>query len=353
MLAIVLMCTLFSSKDVYAVGGRSDKITVSNVTSTSAHIDWAGVFNLIPKYGTGTVENVRYNITVGSILVAENSTETSATVNGLTPDTYYSVKVNLYYTHVDTDYRGETTEYEGWIYDWESFSTGEPQNVYTSTPNTTSQQTVTTTSTPQPTQPAQPIVLAKPYISDVAINRYGTVAALAKNVDVNNTSALEWQIFDKKTNKCVKTYTSYNTAASISGVNGRKVYYIKCRAVGRDSSYNYVYSDWSDAKYFVTQPKVTSQKSDVHKNSITIKWKKIPGAKNYTIYAKKSTSNKWVKVKTTKGNRFVFSKLKGQTIDTFKNTYNFAVTTNAKAGKKTVKSAKEEAYSAHSYYTYR
>lgn len=208
---------------------------------------------------------------------------------------------------------------------------------------------VDATSTPQP---APAVVLAKPTISNVSIVS-GKVSALAANVDTANTSKLEWQIFDKKTNKCIKTDTSYSTGTVIYGVNGKKVYYIKCRAVAYDSSYNYVYSEWSDAKYFVPQPKVTSKNKHVGKNSINIRWKKIPGAKSYTVYARKSTAKKWTKVKTTKGNSFVLRKLKGQTIDTFKNTYYFAVATNAKAGKKTIKSGNSEYYRAYSYYTYR
>lgn len=200
--------------------------------------------------------------------------------------------------------------------------------------------------------PVQPPVLAKPAVSNVDITA-GRVSALATNIDAMNTNKIEWQIFDKKTNQCVKTYTSYATSTSISGVSGRKIYYIKCRAVGRDTNGNYVYSDWSDAKYFVTQPKMAMKSKHVGRNKVTVKWKKISGAKSYTIYAKKSTSKKWIKVKTTKSNSFVFRKLKGKKIDTLKDTYDFAVATNAKVGKQTIKSGHLEYTQAYSYYSYR
>lgn len=201
----------------------------------------------------------------------------------------------------------------------------------------------------QPGQPVQPIQMLKPVVGEVSIAG-GKVSATATNIDANNTSKLEWQIFDRKTNKCIKTDTSYATNTVIYGVNAKKIYYIKCRAVGYDSNYNYVYSDWSEAKYFVTQPKITTKNKHVGKNQITIKWKKIPGAKSYTVYTKKSTSKKWIKVKTTKSNTVVLRKLKGKTIDTFKNTFHFTVVTNAKAGKKTIKSNRAEYYRAYSYY---
>ena len=48
---------------------------------------------------------------------------------------------------------------------------------------------------------------------------------------------------------------------------GRKVYAIQCRSVGYDSDYNYVYSNWSASKYVVAQPKVSTNKKNLKKNS--------------------------------------------------------------------------------------
>ena len=83
---------------------------------------------------------------------------------------------------------------------------------------------------------------------------------------------------------------------------------------------------------------------------MTIKWKKITGVKNYTVYVKKGNSKKWTKVKTTNSNKYVLKKFKGKTVNTFKNKYYFAVVGNATVNGKKVTSGKDEYYGAYSYY---
>lgn len=196
---------------------------------------------------------------------------------------------------------------------------------------------------------AQGVALNKPTVQSVKVLD-GRIYVTAGNVDVNNTYKLEWEIYDGKTNRCVKSDVSYSTADTIWGISNRKIYYAKCRAVSYDSSYNMIYSDWSDAKYFISQPKVTSKSKDVKKDKITIKWKKIPGVKNYTVYVKKGNTKKWTKVKTTNGNKYVLKKFKGKAVNTFKSKYYFTIVANATVKGKKITSGKEEYFSAYSYY---
>lgn len=145
----------------------------------------------------------------------------------------------------------------------------------------------------------------------------------------------------KNGNKVVATDTAYNTVDVIYNL-ARKVYAVQCRAVAYDTNYNEVYSNWSASKIVVAQPKVSTAKKYLKKNSITVSFKKIKGAKNYTIYMKKSTSKKWAKIKTTSKNKYKITRFKGSSINTYKTDYDICVIANVKIGKKTYKSGKFE-----------
>lgn len=362
-----LMLLMFSigvlfmqSKGVSAAGNDASYVTISNVTYSSASVDWSGIEDcVIAEHSDAVCSDFEYTVIMGDRTLAERTTSTSMNLTNLAANTNYFVEVYCYYTQTGYDEDGELAfNYTDctW-YDWNDFITGELLNVDdgstkpdtgVANPSTGGSTTQQTPSTPQPTPQTQNISLVKPKVASATVVD-GTLYLIAEDVD-GRAEELEWAVYDRKTNKCVKTSTSYSTAETIYNLNSRKIYYVRCRAVGTDSNYDDVYSDWSDAKYFISQPKITSKNKDVKKNKITIKWKKISGVKNYTIYAKKGNAKKWTKVKTTNSNKYVLKKLKGKKINTLKSKYYFTVVANATINGKKVSSGNNEYTRSYTYY---
>lgn len=259
----------------------------------------------------------------------------------------------MYYTEVSR--LDETDTFDTYDYEWESFTTGELSNIVSSddshTPVPTPSVTPVVTPTYEVTPSAEVVHLITPKVSKVVMHT-GTVTALANNVDTANVSALEWKLFDAKTGKCIASDTSYSNREDFYGIKGRKVFYLQCRAVDYDSENNYVYSAWSEPKYFVAQPKLSVKRKNNSWNKLSITWKKVTGAKNYTVYARKRNAKKWIKLKTTSKTTYTFSKLKGKTINARNHDYEITVVTNAKIRGTTVKSGKNEYYYTHVIYSY-
>lgn len=103
-----------------------------------------------------------------------------------------------------------------------------------------------------------------------------------------------------------------------------------------------VYSDWSGTKVIIPQAKLTGKLLQVSKNNIKIKWKKVSGAKGYTIYRTTNGGKSYKKVKKVGAN------VTSYTVSNFKKgTKNgvVVVANGVKVGKKKYDSTK-------SYYTY-
>ncbi|MBQ9983965.1 MAG: hypothetical protein IJP29_05180 [Lachnospiraceae bacterium] len=339
MLLLMLLC-VFCVKGNASAYIMDDGITVTNLTYTSATIDWSGVGSYVANTLSPGARITGYDVYLGETLVSTGS-GTSVHLPSIASGTMHFIFVYVNYV----DIYGYSEQY----YTFDYFETGDNANINdggqdngTVTPSPAP----TPTPTPSPT-PSATVSLTTPTVSKAELGD-GTLALLASNVD-SNAYKIEWQVYDKKTGKCVATDDSYSTDTYIYSFNGRKVYYAICRVVGYDSNYNDVYSSWSAKKYFVSQPKVTSTKKHIKKNSITIKWKKVTGAKNYTVYAKKKNAKKWVKIKTTSKTSYKLTKLKGKRINTYATDYAFRVVTNAKVGGKTIKSGTYESYYTYTY----
>lgn len=193
----------------------------------------------------------------------------------------------------------------------------------------------------------QQLVLVKPTI-DKAVLVTDKLIASTDGVDVEHTRKLEWKVVNTKTKKEIND-VSYSTVCQMTGVS-RGVYTVQVRAVGVDENYNDIYSEWSDAVYVVSQPKIyTTKNKYIKRNSTTVHFKKMKGVKNYTIYMRKHKSKKWTKLKTTTKNKVKFTKFKGKKIDNYKNSYDFCVVANVKVGKKTVKSGNYEYFKTRFY----
>lgn len=358
MLSLLVMFTLIGCIGTTSHAYRIDDcISITNITSNSAYVDWSGVQAYLESNGA---YGITYNVRLGDVTVLENTTQTSYQFSNIASDTVHFVMIDAYYYIYD-----ELQDY----YTFDMFETGGYSNINGGTgDNGGSTVTPSEPTTPEPTYPSEPtpsypsepapseptpstpattVTLSTPSVDTVEIVD-GTVYVRAKNIDPY-AECLEWEIYDKKTGELVKSATSYTVGDTIYGVNGRKVYYARCRVVGHDGNYNDVYSEWSGKKYFVTQPKITSTQKHIKVSSINIKWKKVTGAKNYTVYAKKENSKKWVKVKTTSKTSYELTKIKGKKLNLRNSDYNFRVITNAKVGGKTIKSSNKEYYTACVY----
>lgn len=342
MFLIMVLC-VFCTKENANAYIMDDGITVTNLTSTSATVDWSGVgtfvLNDLAVEGT-TITG--YDVYLGETLVS-TGTATSVRLSNIASGTMHFIYVYVNYQHPD----GSTDQY----YTFDYFETGDNGNINSGgedngTNPTTPSPTPDVTPTPG-TSPTGPVVLTTPTVGTIEVID-NVLYLTGANLD-SYAQKLEWKIYDKKTGKCVASDDSYSVGTLIYNFTGKKVFYAICRVVGYDSEYNEVYSDWSPKKYFVTQPKITTTKKHVKKNSVTIKWKKVTGAKNYTIYAKKGNAKKWTKVKTTSKTSFKLTKLKGKRINTYNSEYYFKVVTNAKVGGKTIKSGNKEYYEVYTY----
>lgn len=85
---------------------------------------------------------------------------------------------------------------------------------------------------------------------------------------------------------------SYNTLKNIKN----QFYKLRVRAYVTIDNKNY-YGAWSDYTVFALQPKVGLKKSG---KKLKITWKKVSGAKNYTVYMSTSKTGGYKKLTTTK-----------------------------------------------------
>ena len=326
----IIYAVTFNCNQVMAGSGG----VVSNVTATSFYLDWSGVTfhsNCYSKYVV--VEGVRYDVAMDS---------TGQTFSGFISGQVVSWDVY----EVWTDASGEAVEslVDGGIVSLDADLTQNVPQAPTYTPETPS-----TVDNPHQDTSIVSTALQTPNVSTVILAE-DKLGVAASGYD-SNTVKIEWEVADVKAGySVVKSDDSYSAGTYIYGVP-RKLLAVRCRAVAYDSDYNDVYSNWSNWKYAVAQPKVSTNKKYLHKNSVTVKFNKIKGVKNYTIYMKKHNSKKWSKVKTTSKNKVNITKFKGKRLNLLKNSYDICVVSNAKVGSSKVKSEKAE-YIYTRYYVY-
>ena len=128
---------------------------------------------------------------------------------------------------------------------------------------------------------------------------------------------------------------SYNTLKNIKN----QFYKLRVRAYVTIDNKNY-YGAWSDYTVFALQPKVGLKKSG---KKLKITWKKVSGAKNYTVYMSTSKTGGYKKLTTTKKRAYTAKKFKKKKLNK-KKTYYVYVVANRKEGKKTYKSKAVNCY---------
>ena len=128
---------------------------------------------------------------------------------------------------------------------------------------------------------------------------------------------------------------SYNTLKNIKN----QFYKLRVKAYVTIDNKNY-YGAWSDYTVFALQPKVGLKKSG---KKLKITWKKVSGAKNYTVYMSTSKTGGYKKLTTTKKRAYTAKKFKKKKLNK-KKTYYVYVVANRKEGKKTYKSKAVNCY---------
>ena len=145
----------------------------------------------------------------------------------------------------------------------------------------------------------------------------------------------------------VESNTSYSNSCYAKVVKN-KVCTIQVRAyqfANYDRTKKY-YGPASDTFYFVPQPSIKGGKKSnkvTASGKLKLKWGKIAGATNYSVYVSTKQNGKYKKLKTTKKGSITISKFKGKK---FKNnkSYYFYILANKKVGKATITSPKVNAW---------
>lgn len=319
LLLLVLSMVMIYQTEVMAAADVSENgISVTNITSTSAYVNWTVAIqqNAATGFQTQSVDATLWSANYGTQVMCTQAQVVGGTLTGLHPGTYYMIELTLNGTD----------------------SLGTPSTRYASVSFTTDGAANVDVDVNVPTGPTVPTPSVK-----TATMSGKDLQVVAGDVDVYSISKLEWQVLDVKNgNKVVATDTSYSTGTTIYDL-GRKIYGVQCRAVATDANYNPVYSEWSKVKYVIAQPKITSKKKDIKSHKLTVKFSKIKGAKSYTIYMRKHGTKKWTKVKTTTSNSVVITKFKKKTLTINSTGVDVCVVANAKVGGKSISSKKIEA----------
>lgn len=155
----------------------------------------------------------------------------------------------------------------------------------------------------------------------------------------SNVDGYEIQLYNykgkKKVGKKIEA-SAYSSYAQLKGVKPNSFYQVKIRSYVMTSA-GKKYSAWTTA-YTNTQPQVKVRKSG---SAISLSWKKVQGATNYTIYGRKGRSNDrdtFKKLGQTKSVKYTVKKIKKQKIKK-KGTYSFFVVADRKVKGKTYSSA--------------
>ena len=162
---------------------------------------------------------------------------------------------------------------------------------------------------------------------------------------VNNCDGYQFQLLNSKGKKLVNTYTTSNSIRL-------SPYYKGTATKARARAYITVggvkkYGLWSDYNYNALSKKVTVTSKN---RKITVKWKKVSGIADYTVYVSKKENSGWKKVKRvgSKTTKVVIKKCGKKKLKK-RTRYYVKVVYRVKAGKKKVTS---KAYTGGSIYVY-
>ena len=171
---------------------------------------------------------------------------------------------------------------------------------------------------------------------------------------INNCDGYQVQ-YCKYNGKGKKNKYTATSQISLSSLNKKMFYKVRARGYVVLSSGKKAYGKWSKANVFCMDQtrhncKITDASSSTTKK-VKLAWKKVKGAKNYTVYMSKSRYSGYKAVATTKGTSVTLSSFNGSGF-AYDQNYYYYVVANAKVGKKTYKSLKYNRDGFHFYRKY-
>lgn len=341
-----------SSSAIYLYGS----FAVTELTGTSVTIDYRNVYyDYISMGATVSGYNIYMkDINTGSeevLIQSPSANEVYGTITGLVPGNSYSIVVKALYQFP------ESAPSEG--YDYVVFTT--PENGVAPSLDTISLDPGIATTTPAPVVVPQPATTVPSVQSGtvsqltVSTPSVATVKMVGQDVALSlnpvGCNGYEYGVFNKRTNALVRSEESTSSTHAFYNLSRKNIYYVKARAYSYDSNYNKVYSGWSGAKYFVSQPKINKNSSKLRKHHILIKWAKVSGASSYSIQMRKRYTNKWYNVKTVSGSKgsYKITKFRKKGFNTHRNNYEVRVKANARINGRTYHSTGNDFIYTYTY----
>lgn len=187
-------------------------------------------------------------------------------------------------------------------------------------------------------------IVSNATISGVSYNQYGFGKKKGLSVKwkgYTDVSGYQANLYNRK-GKLIESQmiqNQFQNYCTFNKANTKNCYYVKVRCFYTANGIT-SWSKWSQNFNAVPQARITSGKKAIRSRSIKLTWKKVSGAVNYVIYARKGGTKKWKKVKTlsSKKSKYTFTKLKGKRIRVKAVGYDLQVRTIGKINGKKVKS---------------
>lgn len=357
--AIMIMAAMFlflqNSRMAEAAAYKYGDFAVTELSDSSVAIDYR---NLYYETVAGGASVLGYQIylqdytaaTDAQLVAAASVQQVYGNITGLLPGHEYSVQIHLEYQYPDTSsseiyYSVQfTTPLSGLASDIDVVTdTSQPGggSGIGTTPGAPSGSTGL---------PGSTGIVNTPSVSSVKMVGANVGVVLKRVV----CDGYEYGIYKQKSGALVKSESTISSSASFYGLSRKSVYYVRARAYIYDSNGNKVYSQWSGKKYFVPQPKLSKKGSKLKRNQIKLKWAKVSGASNYTIYIRKRGGGKWTKVKTVSGKKssYTIKKYKGKSINIRNNSYEVTVKADSKIGGRKYSSNKKDYIYTYTRYRY-
>lgn len=156
---------------------------------------------------------------------------------------------------------------------------------------------------------------------------------------IEHGSGYAYELCNYKGKKITSGTCSPNGYNELKNIKIGQFYRVRVRAYTTVNN-KVLYGAWSDYCAFAQQPKVNIKRSG---SKLKFSWKKVKGAKDYTVYVSTKQRSGYKKVATTKKTKYTLKKFKKKKLNK-KKTYYVYVVANTKVGKKKFKSNAENCW---------
>lgn len=296
-MALVLTCILPFSIKALAKDQTYESLKQTDQTKNSVTIEWSSYLEKL--YSGYTISNQELKVYEGYkeedstpvLTIPLENTERSYNIEGLKPGMRYSV-----------EYRADYTTDSGYNSDLSTTS-----SVYT--------------------------LPGKVKGVEQAKWWYWALGCDVEWEEQTGADGYEYVVKNYKKKEIAKNSAHYTSNRCSFKVKNNMVYTIKARAYTELNGKKY-FGDWSDAAYCFTQPMVN--KASYSKGKMTVKWNKVNGCDDYTIYVSTKETKGYKKVKTVKASQtsLSLSKVDGKQVSSKNKYYFYIVGTKKVNGKK-------------------